>query len=307
MQTYISSKLQNIISQWVQWLTLERALSAHTISAYQQDLQHFLQFQATYSVMILDLDHLIDIKITNIRAWLTQRKIENFEYSSSARALSSVKNFYRFIEKNYNQNISALKIIKGPKIKKPLPKALNLEQAENAIGKIENLSEENWLSLRDKALLTLIYCTGLRISEALSITKSDLSGDHLRITGKGKKQRVVPLIVIAHNAITKYLEVLPFILEDNEPIFRGEKGKVLQANVFNKKLINLRRMLGLPEYMSAHAFRHSFATHLLGEGADLRVIQELLGHESLSTTQRYTKVDAERLLSVYNKAHPGTK
>jgi integrase/recombinase XerC len=303
---HISESLKEIIKEWVGWLSLEKSFSAHTVGAYQQDLQNFLSFYGAYTGETLSLNNLADIKLSQIRAWLTQRKLDNFEYSSSARALSSIKNFYNYIEKNHNLIVSALKTVKGPKLKKPLPKALNIDQAVNAISQIENLSEEDWVAVRDKALLILIYCTGLRISEALSLTKKDLGGDCLKITGKGKKQRIVPLIELARVYLNKYINLLPFEVED-EPIFRGEKGNILQANVFNKKLITLRRMLGLPEHASAHAFRHSFATHLLGQGADLRVIQELLGHESLSTTQRYTKVDTERLLSVYNKAHPSAK
>jgi integrase/recombinase XerC len=303
----ISEGLKGIILEWREWLLREKALSNHTLTAYQQDLNNFLSFLVSYYGEIIKIETLKEIKLINIRSWLTQRKIDNFEYSSSARALSAVKNFYKFIEKNYEVNVSVFDIVKGPRLKKPLPKALDIEQTMRAISHINNLSEESWVAMRDKALLILIYCTGLRISEALSIRKSDLGGDFVKITGKGKKQRIVPLLDLAVNYLEQYLNLLPFEIEYNEPIFRGEKGRILQACVFNKKLIDLRRMLGLPEHMSAHAFRHSFATHLLSEGADLRSIQELLGHESLSTTQRYTKVDTERLLNVYNKAHPGAK
>jgi integrase/recombinase XerC len=305
--SHISDGLKEIIRDWVNWLSLERAVSHHTTIAYQQDLQNFLNFASSYNGGILELSNLLDIKLSNIRAWLTQRKNDNFEYSSSARALSSIKSFYKFIEKTKGYTVSALTTVKGPRLKKPLPKALNIDQTMKAVSNIEILSEEDWVGARDKALLILIYCTGLRISEALSLTKNDLGSDYIKITGKGKKQRIVPLLILAQESIEKYLSQLPFNIANDEPIFRGEKGNVLQANVFNKKLINLRRMLGLPEHASPHAFRHSFATHLLGQGADLRVIQELLGHESLSTTQRYIKVDTERLLKVYNNAHPGAK
>lgn len=300
--------LRKINAEWLEHLSLSKSYSDHTRSAYSSDLNHFLEFISNYNSAIADLPMLESADIRLIRSWLAERLKKGYGASSNARALSSVKSFYKFLEKKYAINSHAIYTVHGPKKAKTLPKALTKLETNLAIDNIEMLGETVWIHLRNKALLMLIYASGLRISEALSIT-----GDHLRnhefikILGKGGRERLIPWITESRLMLEEYLKSLPFLIENNEPIFRGIKGGVLQRAVFNKELILLRHQLGLPQYLSSHAFRHSFATHLLENGADLRSIQDLLGHKSLSTTQKYTKINQSHLEYVYEKAHPGAK
>jgi integrase/recombinase XerC len=197
--------------------------------------------------------------------------------------------------------------ISGPKKPDSVPKALSEADTENAIDKINNFSKESWLGKRDIAILMLIYSAGLRISEILSITKKHLEADNIKITGKGGVDRILPWIDSVKLTILDYLSELPYYIEDNVPIFLGRNGKKLQAAVFRRQLMKLRRAFGLPESTTPHTFRHNFATHLLENGADLRSIQELLGHKNLSTTQNYTKVNFQHLYSTYLSSHPLAK
>lgn len=295
--------MQELIKEWLDYLQLERSYSNHTLISYHNDLNHYLKFIQDYNGSEIALSTLMDADLRLIRSWLAQRKTQDFSASSSARALSSVKNFYKFLHYARGNTNNAIFSTRSPKKAKPLPKALSIDEAKLAIEKIENYGKNDWLSLRDKALLMLIYASGLRISESLSITKKHLLEPYIRILGKGNKERLIPWIPAAKNIIQQYLELIPYDVSVGQ-IFLGEHGKPLQAAVFNKQLITLRRSLGLPEHLTPHAFRHSFATHLLENGADLRSIQELLGHASLSTTQRYTKVNIKHLSDVYKASHP---
>jgi integrase/recombinase XerC len=197
--------------------------------------------------------------------------------------------------------------IKVPRLNKPLPKALNEEDTAIALDEVGNIALLPWVGKRDKAILILIYGCGLRISEVLSMTKKQINDDVLIITGKGKKQRLVPKLAIINNSLKDYLDNCPYLFNNEDKIFVGVRGKALNPGLFQRHIRTLRIRLGLKDATTPHAFRHSFATHLLSEGADLRSIQELLGHESLATTQRYTAVDTKRLLDVYNKSHPRNK
>lgn len=240
----------------------------------------------------------------DIRAWLASR-MDAFDPASSARALSAVKSFYRYLEQQEGIENAALFHIRSPKIKKSVPKALVEGQAQQALGEIESLHAEEWVGKRNLALLVLIYGCGLRISEALSLQYKDAgSGDSLTITGKGNKQRMVPLLPAVKEAIADYVSACPHSFSARTPLFLGSRGGKLDPAIFQRELRKLRAALGLPESTTPHAFRHSFATHLLSAGGDLRSIQELLGHASLSTTQRYTRVDKDRLMSAYKNAHP---
>lgn len=305
--------MQNIVANWKSYLKNQRQFSDNTLDAYYNDIENFFSFLSSYSDQEADLNQLSNLDAQTIRSWLSFRVQGNYSSRSNSRALSSLKNFYKYLEKNHGVSCHVLHIIKSPKKPKSLPKALPEEDVMLSIDSLGDAGssmsiEPEWVLLRNKALLTLIYATGMRISEALSITKSHVSNpEYIKIKGKGDKERIIPWIEASRSMVLKYLESLPFDLKDSSPIFRGVKGGVLQRAVFNKVLMKLRRQLGLPEYLSSHAFRHSFATALLESGSDLRVVQDLLGHKSLSTTQIYTKINSRRLIDVYDKAHPGSK
>jgi integrase/recombinase XerC len=253
------------------------------------------------------LDDIFNITIRTIRSWLAKRKINKFSNSSTLRALSSIKNFYKFLYLETGTMNDIIFSISGPKKTNLLPKALSKDNTEYAINNIANFSKEQWIAKRDVAILTLIYGSGLRISEILSITKKHLKEEIIRIVGKGKKERIVPWIDYVKNSINDYLNCIPYEIEENSPVFLGKNGKKLQAPVFRRQLTKLRRALGLPESTTPHTFRHNFATDLLENGADLRSIQELLGHKNLSTTQNYTKVNFQHLYNSYISAHPLAK
>ncbi len=296
-------RLHAQFNDWQIYLSEIKSYSKHTSISYKSDLESFFKFIAKYNGEI-NLDIVLKADIKLFRSWLAARKMENYTASSSARALSSVKNFYAFLEKKLNADIHHIQLIKAPKKAKSLPKALTENEVQIAIENILTLNPSNsWIIMRNKALLLLLYASGLRISEALSLTPKALSNrEFLNIVGKGKKERIVPWIECSYNALEEYYKHLPYSLDQNDPIFRGLKGSALARAVFNKELINLRKSFNLPEFLSAHAFRHSFATHLLENGADLRSIQSLLGHASLSTTQNYTKINSSYLKNAYDKA-----
>lgn len=302
------SEICAIIDNWQEYLGSQRNYSQHTLDSYMNDLNNYLLFICKYYSSRASLKQIESVDIRFMRSWLSSRHQDNFSAASTARALSSVKNFYRYLEKKFDMVCHAVFITRSPKKSKTLPKALTQAETQISLENIEMLGKEEWVHFRNKALLTLIYASGLRISEALSITKKHLENtEFIKITGKGGKERLIPWIPDSKMLVGQYLNLLPYSIEEDEPIFRGQRGAPLQRSVFNKELINLRRSLGLPEHLSSHAFRHSFATHLLENGADLRSIQDLLGHQSLSTTQRYTKINQSHLESVYDKAHPGSK
>lgn len=292
-------------ASWYKYLKYERGYSQHTIDAYQNDIDNFILFIEKYTQADVTLVVLNGLNIRSIRSWLTYRKIDQqYDNKSNARALSSVKSMYRFMNKQ-GYKAEAIFNIKSPKTTSSLPKALSQNDVLSVLKQMSSVFlEETWVTARDNAILALIYTSGVRISEALSLTKDMLFEENLCILGKGNKPRIIPWVEYAKFLISEYLKLCPFILSSNDPIFRGVKGKKLNPRIFNKKLYHLRKMYHLPEYMTPHAFRHSFATHLLENGCDLRSIQELLGHKDLSTTQIYTKVNYNMLNNEYMKAHP---
>ena len=302
------SEIAKIVDEWQDYLSNQRNYSQNTLDSYLNDLNNYFSFIGKYYSCNTSLKQVQSVDIRFMRSWLSARHQDNFSAASSARALSSIKNFYKYLEKKFDITCHAVFIVRSPKKPKSLPKALTQSETKLSLDNIEMIGVEGWIHFRNKALLTLIYASGLRISEALSITQKHLeNAEFIKILGKGGKERLVPWIPESKALVERYIALLPYYLEKDEPIFRGLRGEVLQRAVFNKELIALRRSLGLPEHLSSHAFRHSFATHLLENGADLRSIQELLGHQSLSTTQRYTKINQSHLESVYEKAHPGAK
>ena len=302
------SEIHEAIKKWQNYLQSERNYAENTLTAYVTDLKHYLSFFYKYHSKSPTIYLVKNIDVRFVRSWLSERKQDNYNAASTARALSSVKSFYRYLEKFSDISCHTIYSIKNPKKSKSLPKALTKKETFDSLNNIDILGQEDWLQLRNKALLTLIYASGLRISEALSLTRKHLENkEYLKITGKGSKERLIPWIEDARKLVVLYSKNIPFTIGDDELIFRGKKGAPLKRANFNNELVKLRRYLGLPEYLSSHAFRHSFATHLLENGADLRSIQKLLGHESLSTTQRYTKITTSHLKSVYNNTHPEAK
>ena len=300
----ITSDLNKAITAWDDWMRHNKRASRHTLVSYANDLKHFLEFLSNHLGGRVGFKHLGKLEAKDFRAWLASRSGE-FEATSTARALSTIKSFYRYLQKQSLVKNDAIFHMRGPKLKKSLPKALAEDQAQQALQMVGTQHEEDWINKRDLALLVLIYGCGLRISEALSIRFGEISGgDTISIVGKGDKQRMVPLLPIVNAAINDYTASCPHPLTPLSPLFLGKRGKALDPAIFQLQLRKLRRALQLPESVTPHAFRHSFATHLLSAGGDLRSIQELLGHASLSTTQRYTHVDKARLMNAYKNAHP---
>jgi integrase/recombinase XerC len=301
----VEDEVKQCLTAWLASLRDHKRYADHTLTAYRQDVQQFLAFLADYEGQNPTLKLLGAVDIKSLRAWMAKRQQQGYEASSTNRALSSVKGFYRYLHKEASIENIAVQHFRPPKAKQPLPKAVSEKQSKEVLDEIAHLHPEPWVGLRDAALLGLLYGCGLRISEALSLTRAALQArDHLIIQGKGGKQRAVPLLPIVKQWLAEYATACPYGAVQHEPLFYGLRGKPLQPAVFRRQLQQLRPILGLPDSATPHAFRHSFATHLLADGADLREIQELLGHATLSTTQRYTKVDKARLLAAYKDAHP---
>ena len=295
-----------IVNDWLSYLKDIRGYSGNTIKSYQADLSNFIDFNNNHlakSISIKDLENLV---IQDLRSWLAWRVSTNHKQTSNARAASTIKNFYRYLKKVYNINNPSIHQIRITKLKKPLPKALSEEVSEEALETIEVLNDD-WQGVRNKAIFLLLYGSGLRISEALSITIEqiiNMKNNQIIIKGKGNKERIVPVHNYTKDTIFKYIKNCEFNITN--VLFLGKQGKSLNADVFRRTIRELKNFLGLPEHATPHALRHSFATHLLNKGGDIRIIQELLGHSSISTTQRYTKVDYTNLLSAHKKFHPSS-
>ena len=288
-------------------LSGERRLSDKTVEAYQRDLSSFLGFISSHLDKALHLQDLAHLKPTDFRAYLAHKRRGDKALSAASiqRQLSAIRTYYRYLERRWDVKNAALPLIKGPRTKRTLPKPLSVSGAKDLISEGTLMGAEPWIDARNIAVLTLCYGAGLRISESLSLTGADLPLQaSLRLTGKGGKTRLVPILPAIRKAVQKYVALSPFDLLADQPIFRGARGGVLRPEIIQKEVRKLRVALGLPETATPHALRHSFATHLLAGGGDLRTIQQLLGHASLSTTQRYTDVDASALMRVHKAAHP---
>ena len=296
--------LRAAIGLWTAWLGGERRASAHTLAAYGLDLAQFLDFLTEHLGAPPSLGSLGGLLPADYRAWLAWRAAR-VERASIARGLSVVRGFMRFLERRGLASSPALAVLRAPKLPHAVPKPLSVADAAEIIDAPEALVASAWQAKRDVAVLTLLYGCGLRISEALGLTRGEApAGEAITITGKGRKTRVVPVLPAVRQALADYLAACPYPLSRDGPLFVGARGGPLHPRLVQRRMAMLRAALGLPETATPHALRHSFATHLLSGGGDLRAIQELLGHSSLSTTQRYTAVDTERLLAVYEKAHP---
>jgi len=300
---------------WRDWLKSERRLAAHTLVAYEHDVATFLDFMTVYLGAPPSLMALEKLKPAEFRAWLAERARLGLARTSTARAFSSVRSFFRFLDKNKLAHNASIGKLQTPKLPRSLPKALSEGDMNDLLETPALLEREPWIDLRDTAILLLLYGAGLRIGEALALTKGTVEGllkaghDTLQITGKGNKTRLVPLLPQTIEAMTAYRDACPLLapLGASHAFFLGARGAPLDPAIVQKRVRETRQQLGLPDSVTPHALRHSFATHLLGAGGDLRTIQELLGHASLSTTQRYTDVDSARLNAVYRAAHPRAK
>ncbi len=297
--------LRAAMLQWRSWLAEERRASPHTVEAYSRDLATFVAFLAEHLGGAPDLEALESLRPADLRAFLARRTRDGLARSSTARALSVVRGFFRYCERNGLARASAAHAVRTPRLPRAIPKPLSVEDAAEAIDKVGALSEVPWLAARDAAILTLLYGCGLRIGEALGLKRRDAPlGETLRVVGKGRKERLVPVLPVVRAALADYLAACPYDPGPDGPLFLGARGKALDPAIVQRQMRMLRVWLGLPETATPHALRHSFATHLLAAGGDLRAIQELLGHASLSTTQRYTEVETDQLIAVYERAHP---
>ena len=301
-------------TRWLAYLSAERRMSAKTVEAYERDVRQFLVFLSGHLGSRVTLPALSRLKPLDVRAFMAARRGDGISSRSLMRMLAGARSFARFLERNGKGKVGALAAVRAPKLAKTLPKPLAIPAAKRIIEADLRAGEERapWILARDAAVLALLYGAGLRISEALSLQRQAMPapglgpglGDVITVTGKGNKARMVPVLAQVAKLAAEYIALCPYELPPDGPLFVGAKGGPLSARVVQLAMARLRGALGLAETATPHALRHSFATHLLARGGDLRAIQELLGHASLSTTQIYTAVDAERLLEVYRSAHP---
>ena len=297
--------LAALSADWRRWLAHEKRVSPHTQIAYETDLNGFFRFLAEHLGSAPDIDELRALRPADIRAWLARRAGDGLSRASTARALSVARGFFRWCERNGRFTNQAILSVRSPRLPHQVPKPLRADDALETVARVGELAAEPWIGHRDVALFTLLYGCGLRISEALSLTRAQApAGDALLVTGKGGKQRMVPVLPVIRDALATYVGTCPYRLPPDGPLFRGAKGGALNPAVVQRTMRAMRGWLGLPDTATPHALRHSFATHLLSSGGDLRAIQELLGHASLSTTQRYTEVADSTLLKEYRAAHP---
>lgn len=293
------------IMAWLTYLASERRAAVKTVEAYRRDIGQFMAFLSGHLGGSPTLKDLAALTPSDFRAFMARRRSLDIGSRSLARQLSAIRAFYRHAERRGVLHNPALSVLRTPKIAHAVPKPLSAPAAASLVkADVLDNGAEAWIAARDAAVLTLLYGCGLRISEALGLTPSQMAREPLTIIGKGGKARIVPLLPVARAAVERYLSLCPFPLDPRAPLFRGEKGGPLNARNIQLLIARLRGALGLPDTATPHALRHSFATHLLASGADLRTIQELLGHASLSTTQVYTEVNAAHLLEQYAKAHP---
>jgi integrase/recombinase XerC len=304
---FVAPKVAAEIESWLKHLGAERRLSPNTLEAYRRDVLQFLRFLAEHLGGAPSLKDLAALTPADVRAFMAARRAQNIGSRSLMRMLAGTRAFGRFLEKNGKGRVGALTAVRAPKIAKTLPRPLAVAAAKNIADPdlAAGDGRDVWIHARDAAVLALLYGCGLRISEALGLRRSDFgTRDVLTVMGKGRKQRMVPLLPQVQKLIADYIALCPFGLPESGPLFVGAKCGALSPRIVQLAMARLRGALGLPETATPHALRHSFATHLLARGGDLRSIQELLGHASLSTTQIYTAVDAERLIEAYRSAHP---
>ena len=293
--------------EFLLWLGAERRASPLTVEAYGTDIAGFLGFLTAHLGEEPSLAALTGLRAADFRAWLAQQANDGKINATRARHLSAVRTFFRWLGRRHDAGNPQVSLLTTPRAKRPLPRPLKPEEAREVAENIGDVSDTAATQARDAALFTLLYGCGLRIAEALALNVADApregSANPLRVVGKGQKERIVPVLPVVRQAVAAWLRLHPGP-DPDAPLFLGVRGKRLDAAVAQRTLREFRRLSGLPEHATPHALRHSFATHLLAGGADLRSIQELLGHASLSTTQRYTSVDTDRLMEVWRRTHP---
>ena len=293
------------VSRWLNALSAVGGRSENTIVSYRRDVQKFLEFLEGHFASPVSLKLLGRIDRTDMRAWMSRERARGISARSLARSLSSVKAFFRWLGENEGVDAPAVLSTRAPRFAVGLPRPVAPDDAKSLVDTLEGQANEAWVGARDAALVILLYGCGLRISEALALRRRDAPlKDTLRIIGKGGRQRLVPVLPRVREAIDSYLEICPFAARAEDPLFLGVRGGPLNPRIARKAIERARMQLGLPAGTTPHAMRHAFATHLLAAGGDLRTIQELLGHASLSTTQIYTAVDQAQLMDVYRSAHP---
>jgi integrase/recombinase XerC len=297
--------LAAVVADWRRWLTHERRLSPHTIDAYERDLGSFIAFLAPHLGGAPGLAELARLRPADFRAWLARRAGDGLGRTSMARAQSTLRGFFRWCERNGHVANHAIRSVRTPKAPHRVPRPLRAGDAIEIVARVGDLAARPWIGLRDVALFTLLYGCGLRISEALGLTAGQAPvADTLVVTGKGGKQRMVPVLPAVREAVAAYRAACPYSLGAAEPLFRGARGGALNPAVAQRAMRAARGWLGLPDTATPHALRHSFATHLMAGGGDLRSVQELLGHVSVTSTQRYTEIEDTALLKDYRAAHP---
>jgi integrase/recombinase XerC len=301
----LAPALRDALAGWLQHIKALDGAAANTVAAYQRDVAGYLAFLTQYRGGAEGVAGVVATTQTDLRAWMASERARGVQARSLARSLSAVKGFTAWAADRSGGDATTVLSARGPKFRRKLPRPLSEDGAAVMIDTVGDDAREDWIAVRDAAVLTLLYGCGLRISEALGLTGADHPlPDVLRITGKGDKTRLVPVLPAARDAVAAYVGLCPFDLARHDPLFRGARGGPLNPRLIQGAMERARLRLGLPATATPHAMRHSFATHLLSAGGDLRAIQELLGHASLSTTQAYTAVDAARLMEVYEKAHP---
>jgi integrase/recombinase XerC len=310
MKDVVAPDVSTELSRWLAYLRAEKRMSDKTLDAYQRDARQFLAFLADHFGDAPTLKNLAKLAPQDVRAFMAARRARGIGSRSLMRGLAGVRSFARFLERNGKGKVAALNAIRAPKVAKSLPKPLPIAAAKQMSDLELRDGEERpqWVLARDAAVLALLYGSGLRISEALSLKRKDVpppgAGDVITVTGKGNKQRMVPVLPQVLQAVADYVALCPLPLSAEGPLFVGARGGPLSPRIVQLTMARLRGALGLPSTATPHALRHSFASHLLARGGDLRAIQELLGHASLSTTQIYIQVDSEHLLKAYRNAHP---
>ena len=296
-----------LLSQWIAHLRDERRFAANSVEAYERDVAAFLGFLLGHLGGEPSAHDLAHLEPRDLRAYLAHRRQgpDALADRSISRALAAIRSFYRYLERRHGVANARLALVRGPKLKRPLPRPVSEGAARDLIVEAHDSASQEWVGARDAALITLLYAAGLRISEALALTGGDLPlPEMLRVVGKGGKERIVPLLPAAREAVARYADLCPYALTEDAPLFRAIRGGALSPRMAQDLMQRLRGRLGLPSSATPHALRHAFATHLLANGGDLRAIQDLLGHESLSTTQTYASVEAKKILQLYRRAHP---
>lgn len=301
----VDPALENLITRWLDWIANGKRLSPHTVRAYRIDITDFLGFLNEHRGQTVTVELLSEAGLSDFRAWVAAKASNEVTARSRARAVSSLRHFYKWLDQTGILHNPAIKSLRSPKLDRTIPRPLTIESTETLLDYTQQ-AHEDWTGLRDRALFTLLYGAGLRIDEALRLNCAQWpdTRDHLTITGKGNKQRQIVLLDIVHEAMTRYFDACPFPREPERPIFIGVRGMRLNQGVAQRVIRQIRMQLNLPDTVTPHALRHSFATHLLVDGVNIRAIQELLGHASLSTTQRYTELNIEDMRDLIDRLHP---